>query len=204
MANQQIKVWDIAVRIFHWSLVSLFLLAYVTEDHFLDFHVIAGYMIIGLIVFRLIWGFIGTHHARFSDFIKSPAEVKGYLKSVLLLRAKRYIGHNPAGGMMVLALLASIGMVIFSGVLMYGATEFSGPLASWVGGVSDNTADIFEETHEFFANFTLLLAALHIAGVVVTSLQHRENLVRSMINGYKQAEATAPKPQPVQNKEAIQ
>jgi cytochrome b len=204
MVIQQIKVWDSFVRIFHWSLASLFLLAYVTEDDFLDFHVVAGYLILGLIALRLIWGLIGSRYARFRDFVKSPAEVKSYLKSVLLFRAKRYIGHNPAGGMMVVALLLSISMALFSGMLTYGATEFAGPLAGWVGGVSDNRADMFEEVHEFFANFTVLLVVLHVAGVVVASLQHRENLVRSMIDGYKQDEVPTPNPQPVHSKEVMQ
>ena len=185
MTQQQIKVWDPAVRIFHWSLVLLFALAYLTEDDFLDFHVFAGYAISGLIAFRLIWGLIGTSHARFTDFVKTPAEIKSYIFDVLLFKAKRYIGHNPAGGAMVIALILSISMTLFFGFLTYGAMEFSGPLAGLVSSVGDGIAHAFEEIHEFFANFTLLLVGLHVVGVLIASLQHRENLVRSMINGYK-------------------
>lgn len=204
MSTQPIKVWDPLLRIFHWSLVSLFLFAFITEDDFLDLHVIAGYIIIGLIIFRLIWGVIGPRHARFSNFVKSPSQVKSYLKDVLLFRAKRYLGHNPAGGAMVIALLVSITMTVFFGMLTYGAMEFSGPLASMVSGVSDTLAEGFEEVHEFFANFTLFLVGLHVIGVVVASLQHRENLVQSMIDGYKQAEITEQKIQPVNSDEVMQ
>ena len=185
MTTEKIKVWDPLVRTFHWSLVFLFLLTYITEDDFLDLHVWAGYIIMALVTVRLIWGVVGSRYARFSDFVRSPAVVKAYLKEVLLFRAKRYIGHNPAGGAMVIALLLSVSLTLFSGLLIYGADEFSGPLAFWVGGVGEGTAEVFEEVHEFFANFTLLLVVLHVAGVVIASLQHRENLVRSMINGYK-------------------
>ncbi len=188
MSVQKIKIWDPLLRIFHWSLVSLFLFAFITEDDFLDFHVISGYLIIGLIAFRLIWGFIGPRHARFSDFVKSPQEVKSYLKDVLLFRAKHYRGHNPAGGAMVIALLVSISMTVLFGTLTYGAMEFSGPMASLVAGVGDSVANGFEEVHEFFANFTVMLVVFHVIGVVVASLQHQENLIKSMIDGYKQVE----------------
>ncbi len=204
MSTQPIKVWDPLLRIFHWSLVSLFLFAFITEDDFLDLHVIAGYIIIGLIVFRLIWGVIGPRHARFSNFVKSPSQVKSYLKDVLLFRAKRYLGHNPAGGAMVIALLVSVAMTVFFGMLTYGAMEFSGPLAGMVSGVSNMLAEGFEEVHEFFANFTLFLVGLHVIGVVVASLQHRENLVQSMIDGYKQAEIAEEKIQPVNSDEVMQ
>ncbi len=204
MSTQPIKVWDPLLRIFHWSLVSLFLFAFITEDDFLDLHVIAGYIIVGLILFRLIWGVIGPRHARFTDFVKSPSQVKSYLIDVLHFRAKRYLGHNPAGGVMVIALLVSIVMTVFFGMLTYGAMEFSGPLAGMVSGVSDGLAEGFEEVHEFFANFTLLLVGLHVIGVAVASLQHRENLVQSMIDGYKQAEIVDEKIQPVNSDEVMQ
>ncbi len=188
MTTEKIKVWDPLVRFFHWSLVSLFLLTYLTEDDFLDLHVLAGYLIMALIAIRLIWGVIGSRHARFTDFVRSPRVIKAYLKDVLWFRAKRYVGHNPAGGAMVIALLISLSLTLFSGLLIYGAAEFSGPLAGWVGGVGEGTAELFEEVHEFFANFTVLLVLLHVAGVAVASLQHRENLVRSMVDGYKRGE----------------
>ncbi len=204
MSTQRIKVWDPLLRIFHWSLVSLFLFAFITEDDFLDLHVWAGYIIVGLIIFRLIWGLIGPRHARFSSFVVSPARVVAYMKDVAQFRAKRYLGHNPAGGAMVIALLVSISMTLLFGLLTYGAMEFSGPLAGLVSGVSDALADGFEEVHEFFANATLLLVGLHVIGVVVASLQHRENLVQSMVDGYKQVEIPEGEFQSDNNSEVVQ
>lgn len=185
MGNQQTKTWDIFIRIFHWSLLATFAITYLTEDDFPTLHVYAGYTMIALIALRLIWGFIGNHHARFSSFIVKPSAVIEYMKEVVQYRAKRYLGHNPAGGAMTIALLISLSMTLLFGLLTYGATEFSGPLASLTSGVNNTEANIFKELHEFFANFTILLVALHVLGVAVASFQHEENLVRSMLTGYK-------------------
>lgn len=205
MGMQNVKVWDPLLRIFHWSLVTLFLISYISEDDFLDLHAFAGYMIVGLILFRLLWGLVGPRHARFSHFVKSPAEVKAYLKDILLFRAKRYLGHNPAGGAMVVALLISISMTLITGMLTYGASEFAGPFANLLAGVGESVAESFEEVHEFFANFTVLLVVMHVLGVVVASLQHGENLVASMINGEKRVEPESDAdvlPEPDQHKAA--
>lgn len=186
MDIQQTKVWDIFIRIFHWSLLATFAITYITEDDFPTLHVYAGYTMMALIVLRLIWGIIGTHHARFSSFIIKPSAVIKYMKEVAQFRAKRYLGHNPAGGAMVIALLISLSITLLFGLLTYGAAEFSGPLAGLAGGVSESLANVFEELHEFFANFTVFLVVLHVIGVAIASFQHKENLVKSMVTGYKQ------------------
>jgi len=186
MDIQQIKVWDIFIRAFHWSLLATFTISYITEDNFPTLHIYSGYTMMALIALRLIWGFIGSKHARFSNFVVRPDAAIKYMKEVVQFRAKRYMGHNPAGGMMVIALLISLSMTLLFGLLTYGASEFSGPLAGIVSGVSELSANIFEELHEFFANFTLFLVVLHVIGVAIASLQHKENLVKSMVNGYKQ------------------
>ncbi len=183
--DRQVRVWDMPVRIFHWSLVSSFLVAFITEDHFMSLHVLAGYLIGGLIVFRLIWGFIGTKHSRFKDFIYPRATVLSYIKNVVGFRAEHYLGHNPAGGAMVFALLISLAMAVITGLAAYGAEEASGPLADLMASMPHVIKKVAEEVHEFFANFTLLLVFLHLGGVLLASLQHRENLVRSMFNGFK-------------------
>jgi cytochrome b len=185
MSTKEIRVWDPFVRLFHWTLVAAFTIAYVTEDDFMTVHVYAGYLIAGLVVLRLVWGMVGGRYARFSSFVRRPSEVIAYMKDIAAFRPKRYLGHNPAGGAMVVALLLSLGLTVFSGLLTYGAMEFSGPLAGLTAGVSDAVAHGFKEVHEFFANFTLMLVILHIIGVLVASMQHRENLVRSMITGIK-------------------
>ncbi|MDH5485180.1 MAG: cytochrome b/b6 domain-containing protein [Gammaproteobacteria bacterium] len=186
--NTQIKVWDLPVRIFHWSLVACFLIAFITEDDVLALHVLAGYAIAGLLVFRFVWGFIGTRYARFSDFVKPRTDVFDYLKQVARLHAPNYTGHNPAGGMMVIALLVSLTVTTLTGIAVYGAEEMSGPFAGLMSSLPHFMGKAFEELHEFFANFTLLLVVIHVAGVIVTSLLHGENLVKAMINGYKRAE----------------
>jgi len=185
MTSSNIKVWDIFIRIFHWGLVCAFAIAYFTEDDFEDIHVIAGYVVLGLITFRFLWGFIGSQYARFNSFIVKPSTALSYIKDIKNHSAKRYIGHNPAGAMMVLALIFSLLMTTVFGLMLYGAEEFSGPLANLMSGVSKPSADTLEEVHEFFANFTLFLIILHILGVISASYQHKENLVVSMFNGKK-------------------
>ena len=185
-----VRIWDPLVRVFHWTLAAAFLTAYLVEDDWLGLHVVAGYTVLALVLFRLVWGAIGTRHARFTDFVRSPAVVLAYLKDALAIRARRYLGHNPAGGAMVIALLVSLTFTAVSGLALYGYGEFSGPLAGLMQGAPVWLGNALEETHEFFANFTLLLVLLHLAGVALASLQHGENLVRSMVTGRKQQEMT--------------
>ena len=183
--KKSVTVWDPLVRIFHWSLVSAFFIAYFTEDDLLDVHVYAGYVIAGLLVFRLIWGVVGGRYARFSNFVKHPDEVWAYMKSIVKQHPKRYLGHNPAGGAMVVALLLSLILTTVTGLVIYGIEESAGPLAGSLSGLGEFWEELAEETHEFFSNATLALVFFHVAGVLVTSFQHKENLVKSMLNGKK-------------------
>ncbi len=185
VAHEQIRVWDLPVRFFHWSLASGFTIAYLTEDDLLSVHVWAGYTLLVLILIRFVWGFVGSRHARWSDFVKSPSEIFVYLRDTVQLKAKRYPGHNPAGGAMVVALISSLIATILSGLAVYGGLELSGPLAPLLSGISAGWAHQLEDFHEVFANLTLALVFLHLAGVAVTSLLHRENLVKAMITGFK-------------------
>jgi len=177
-----VKVWDPLIRIFHWLLASLFFLAYLIEDYWMTIHTSAGYFIAGLICFRLIWGFIGTRHARFSDFSVSSHTLQVYLKLLAQGKAKRYLGHNPAGAVMIFSLLVSLSMTILSGVILL-ATDGQGPLATTF--LSYLPKNLLEGVHELFANLVLLLVFTHIGGVLLTSLLHRENLIRAMIYGEK-------------------
>lgn len=187
--NQQhtTKVWDPFVRIFHWGLVFAFIVAYLTEEDFLSIHTLAGYVVLGLLSLRLVWGFIGPRYARFSDFTYSIASIRNFLKDTLSFRARRYLGHNPAGGAMILLLITSLLLTSFTGLAIYAIAEQAGPLAGILTNSSEFMEDALEETHEFFANFTLFLVFIHIAGVIIESLLHRENLARSMVTGYKRA-----------------
>lgn len=182
----EVKVWDPLVRVFHWSLVTAFAVAYITEDHFLGLHVQAGYTIIGLVLFRLLWGLVGTRHARFTDFVRGPQAVWAYLKSLLTRHPSHYLGHNPAGGWMVIALLVALLLTTVTGLLTYGIGESAaGPFAVLGGNPGGFWSEAMEEVHEALANLTLLLVFVHVAGVIVSSRLHHENLVRAMLTGRK-------------------
>ncbi len=168
-----VRVWDPLVRLFHWSLAAGFAIAYGTADEMQRIHEIAGYTIAGLLAFRVLWGFVGTPHARFSDFVRPPGEVASFLLDSIRLKARRFIGHNPAGGAMVLALIACLGATCVSGYMMT-TDAFWG--YGWV-----------EDLHEVLANTALALVFLHLAGVLLASFEHRENLVGAMITGRKRA-----------------
>jgi len=176
-----IKVWDLPLRIFHWLLVIGFFIAYLTEDDLLTIHVWAGYLVSGLLVFRLIWGFIGNDYARFSNFLCSPAKSIAYIKDLIALKTQRYIGHNPAGAAMIVLLLISLLATVITGFAVYGADQAAGPLAA-IGSANEK---MWEEVHEFFANFTLILVLVHVAGVAIESYIHRENLAKAMVHGFK-------------------
>ncbi len=177
-----VKVWDPLVRIFHWSLVGCFTLAYLSGDELETLHIWLGYTIAGLLVFRVVWGLIGTRYARFSSFVFSPAEIMAYLKSLLRAKPRHYLGHNPAGGAMVVVLLLTLCCLVGSGLALQ-ATEGEGLLAAtfWASLNKHNV----EEFHELAANLTLALVFVHVVGVLVSSLLHRENLVKAMWTGYK-------------------
>ncbi|MEI2741597.1 MAG: cytochrome b/b6 domain-containing protein [Candidatus Competibacter sp.] len=198
--DSEVIVWDPLVRLFHWILVAAFCAAYFTQGEPLEaiqdrldgewlqiVHVWAGYTIAGLLAFRLFWGFVGPRHARFNDFVRGPGVILRYVKDVLLLRAPRHLGHNPAGGAMIVILLLSLTVTVAAGLGLYGADKGLGPLAGLLADSGDSFIDLLKETHEFFANFTLILVAGHLVGVVWESLLHRENLALAMFTGRKRA-----------------
>ena len=168
-----VRVWDPLVRIFHWSLVGLFTFAFLTGDEWQKPHEVAGYVIAGLIGFRVIWGFVGSRHARFASFIYRPSTVAGFLVDTMRMKARRYLGHNPAGGLMVIGLLLAMVVISLSGWMMTTNAYWG---VEWV-----------EEVHEASAFAALGLIALHVGGVIVASLEHGENLVRAMVTGRKRA-----------------
>ncbi len=171
MKAPSIRVWDPLVRLFHWSLAVSFAVAWLTAEDLEDLHYAAGYTAAALIGFRLVWGLIGPRYARFSQFIRPPRQSARYFGAIVRGREPRYVGHNPAGGLMILALLSTLSVTALTG-WMYTQDAFWG--AEWV-----------EELHEGAATLTLGLVALHIAGVIAASLRHRENLARAMITGRK-------------------
>jgi cytochrome b len=196
----EIPVWDRFVRIGHWLLAGAFLTAYVTEDDWLTTHVWAGYLAGAVVLLRIVWGFVGAEHARFRDFLFAPGQSLRYFGELLRGRARRYLGHSPAGAVMVFALLLGVAATTGSGLMVYAYDKHAGPLAGVVAsryqGLSkserhrayERAEDFWEETHEVLANLTLFLVVLHVGGVVLASFAHRENLLRAMLNGRKRAQ----------------
>lgn len=170
--SRSIRVWDLPTRIFHWSLAASFLVAFVTaeSEKLRDVHVAAGYCLAGLIAFRILWGFVGGAHSRFADFLPTPGKVFAYLKSLLAGRPQHYVGHNPAGAVAIFLLLAFGVVAAASGYANYNE----------IGG------HFMEELHEAAANGMMAVVIIHIAGVIVSSWLHHENLVKAMFTGRKQ------------------
>jgi cytochrome b len=166
-----VLVWDAPVRVFHWLMVLSFAGAWLTaeSERLRLLHVTLGYTMAGLVAFRILWGLIGSRHARFSSFVRGPRDVAAYLGSLLRGRPHRHAGHNPAGAMAIVALL----------VLASAATASGWATYNELGG------DWLEELHEAAANGMFLVVILHIAAVLVSSLLQRENLVRAMVTGRK-------------------
>ena len=167
----KILVWDLPTRAFHWLFALSFIAAYLTsEDDWLTFHVTFGYTVLGLVAFRLLWGLAGTRYARFASFAYGPARALGYLRSLAARRPEHHLGHNPAGSWAIYLLLAFGAITATLGFL-----TLNGPQSwKWMKNV-----------HQVMGNVTLGLAGLHVAGVIAGSFAHKENLARSMVDGYK-------------------
>jgi cytochrome b len=171
MSETRIRVWDLPVRLFHWLLALSFAGAFVTaeSERLRDVHVVFGYTMLALIAFRLAWAFLGSRYARLASFAYGPRDVLRYVKSLLTSRPLHYVGHNPAGSW-VIYLLVILGL---------------GAGASGYATYNDVGGEWLEELHEGAANVMLVLVLVHLAGVVVASLLHRENLAKAMVTGYK-------------------
>ena len=168
---RQITVWDAPMRVFHWLMVLSFAGAYVSaeSERWRLLHVTLGYTMVGLVGFRLVWGMLGTRYARFASFIRGPQAVARYVGAMLRGQPQHHTGHNPAGAIAIVALLGLTLVIGASGWAIYN--DYS---AAWL-----------EKTHEVAAHAMLLMVGIHIAGVAVASLLHRENLLRSMLTGRK-------------------
>jgi cytochrome b len=173
-ASAMAKVWDLPQRIVHWTLALAVLIAWCSANIFDAVHEMAGYAALGLVAFRIAWGFFGSYHARFAHFVRRPAGVLQYLRRLADRRAERYLGHNPAGAAMILALLATIVISTISGWMQITERFFG---VDWV-----------EAVHTYSSHLVLILAAMHVAGVLLMCALQRENLVLAMITGRKRRE----------------
>lgn len=209
MSKQYIKIWDPLIRLGHWVLVAAFFIAYFTEDEFLSLHVWAGYAVGAIVLGRVVWGFLGPQHARFADFLYNPRTTLNYLWNLLRGGGQRYLGHSPAGGLMVMLLLLGLIATTWSGLMVYAYDQQAGPFAAFVVAPSGVTSgdeideenevgeasgmaaaftqreQFWEEAHEVIANLSLLLVIVHIGGVFLASFVHKENLVAAMVTGKK-------------------
>ena len=171
MNTETVRVWDLPTRLFHWATAGSFLIAFITaeSERWRDIHVNAGYTLAGLLVFRLLWGFVGGRYSRFAEFWPTPKKLWAYLKSLFSGHPQHFIGHNPAGALAIFVLLGLGVAVTLSGWAIY--EEIGG---EWL-----------EDLHEGAANGMMAVVAIHITGVAVSSWLHRENLVRAMVTGSK-------------------
>lgn len=178
MANtpEKIKVWDAPVRVFHWLMVLSFAGAYLTAEssRWALVHVTLGYTLGGLVAFRLVWGLMGSRYARFGSFVRGPAAVMRYVRSLLVGKPEHHVGHNPAGALAIVLLLLSSMVIVATGWAIYND----------IGGYW------LEDLHEGASTFMLIVVCVHIGGVVLSSWLHRENLALSMVNGTKKGAST--------------
>jgi cytochrome b len=188
-AGPPVTVWDLPLRLFHWSLLALFVLAYATgsREQYYGLHKAAGIALFGLLIFRLIWGFIGNRAARFSSFLKRPRQALAHARELLSGRAEPVAGHNALGGYAVAVMLILLLIETVSG-LFSSTFDYEGPLAPLL---SDAWTDRMARVHALNLDLLLAMIALHLLAIAITSALGRENLVASMIHGRKRLHAPA-------------
>ncbi len=183
--RRETVVWDVATRVFHWSLVTLVAinLFFISPEGGVAnvIHFVAGFAIAGLLVFRLAWGFIGSPRSRFADFVRRWPTVRDYVARLRRLAPPHSVGHNPLGGWMIIVLLSTLSVMVLTG-LFAASRHAAGPLAHLLPAALAGTVGAI---HSLFANILILLIVAHVAGVVVDWLLTRDNLVRAMFTGRK-------------------
>ena len=196
--SSTVRIWDPLVRIGHWALVLLVGLAFFTAEEWPQTHEAIGYTVGAIVVLRIFWGLAGPRHARFSDFIYRPSTVFSYFRDLLAFRGARYLGHSPAGGAMVVALLLTVAAIVGTGIVADEQADISATRAVVSASQSPATAvaeshqnreqeSLAGEIHGALTDFLFFLVALHLAGVLFASYAHHENLIWAMITGRKQA-----------------
>lgn len=181
MQSKRVKVWDLPTRIFHWLLVAGVSGALITGQvggNAIDWHARIGLTLVGLIVFRLVWGVVGSTHSRFASFLPTPAALRAYLRGQW-----RGVGHNPLGALSVIALLALLAVQLASGVLANDDIAFNGPLFSLV---SKDLSDWITGLHRSNSTLLIALIALHLAAIAFYTHVRKDKLVKPMITGWKE------------------
>ena len=207
-AARRIRVWDPLVRVIHWGLVGAFATAWLTAEDIQLVHQPAGYAVAGLLALRIVWGLVGSRYARFAQFVRGPAQTLSYIGDMARGREPRYLGHNPAGAAMIVAILLTLSGTAFTGWLLEPSDRAAAAVAQVQivvpafadddgiqaeavtdGHRENRTGGPLKEVHEALTNLMLVLVALHIGGVALASFRHRENLVRAMVTGRKRSPA---------------
>ena len=177
-----IRIWDLPIRLFHWLLVTCIVISFVTVKiggNAMDFHARAGYCVLALIIFRICWGLIGSHHARFINFVPSPKSLFAYVSG----KTKAGLGHNPLGALSVLALIASVGLQAVTGLFANDDISFEGPFAKHV---SNEVVALFTSIHYFNEKVLIILIVLHLCAILYYQKFKGENLIKPMLLGDKE------------------
>ncbi len=186
-----IRVWDLPVRLFHWLLTLSILGLFITVQlgsEWMEWHKRLGYVALGLVLFRVVWGFVGSHHARFATFVRKPSTVIAYAKSLRAGGAKQFLGHNPLGALSVIALLACVGFQAVSGLFANDDIDFQGPYASMVSKAWSNR---LTGLHKLNSDLLLILLGLHLAAIAYYVFFKRENLLKAIVTGEKTIDVSA-------------
>jgi cytochrome b len=182
--KQSYLIWDLPVRVFHWLIVMLIGYSWycveIAED--MDQHFYSGYCVLTLLIFRILWGFLGTHHAKFRNMFYKPAEIMAYLKSFFSRKTSNYAGHNPLGSLSVVALLTLLCVQAVTGLFSNDEDYYFGPLSDYV---STKVSDRLTEIHHLNFDILTIFVVMHIFAVLFYLLFKRENLVTAMITGRK-------------------
>ncbi len=184
-SDRLIRVWDLPTRLFHWLLVILVLACFITGKiggAWMPYHILCGCAVLGLLVFRLVWGFVGGRHARFSAFVRAPGAVLRYTRTLLQPEAPRHLGHNPLGGWSVLAMLLALSVQAVTGLFANDDIFTEGPLYPWV---SKATSDWLTHIHKLNQGVILLLVGVHVMAVFFYLIMKHENLIQPMFTGRK-------------------
>lgn len=190
--SRRLRVWDVPVRLFHWTLVILIGVSWATVEiggNAMTYHMWSGYAILTLILFRIVWGFLGSHHARFADFLYGPKRTIEYVKGLVRLAPPPYAGHNPLGGWSVILLLACVLTQAVTGLFANDDIMTEGPLAKLV---SSATSGLMTKIHKINFDVLLVLVGVHVAAALFYLIVKRENLIGAMFTGAKRIPASSP------------
>lgn len=191
-AGHRVRIWDLPTRVFHWALVVLVVTSFVTAKvggNAMTWHMYSGYCILALILFRIVWGFVGGRASRFASFVTGPGEVIGYLRTLFSRETAHHAGHNPLGGWSVVLMILSLGTQATTGLFASDDIATEGPLAA---RASSSTVALLTRIHHINEKVLIVLVGLHVAAILFYAIHKRHNLVRAMVTGHQHLPEPAP------------